>query len=182
MPQEFRDPAESPRASQPADFAEIEAREILSAAVRCFPGNLPLTRVAFENLVLNVCASTVAAAIDEAGAGQGKSAHEILARVYTEIRAMPNPWLALRCFPIVFSLPCGDGESETDLAREFGITKGGVSEVCIRLRERFGVGPGRGMKDDDARESYGRRQLGKRARPPASPWPFRGLFTELRTT
>jgi hypothetical protein len=173
-----RDPAESPRTSIGPDFPEIEARDLLSCAIRAFPGQLPLARAAFEQHVLNVCSADVARAIADAGGGQGRAAHEIVARIVTEVRSMPNPWLALRCLPIVFSLPCGEGETQSDLALEFGLTKGAVSDVCIRLCDRFATEPGRGMKRRAARESYAKRQRGKCARPRPVPWIFSGMLRE----
>lgn len=176
---EFRDPADSPRASEGPDYAAIEARDLLACAIRAFPGSLPLARVLFEKLVIEVCAGQVANALAETGGSQNRTAQEVVARIVTEVRAMPNPYLALRCLPIVFGLPCAD-ESETELALEFGLTKGGVSDVAIRLCDRFGVEPGPAMKRLAARGSYSTRQRGKRARPLPSPWPFRGLFRQLR--
>lgn len=175
-----RDAADSPRACIDPDFAEIEARELLSNAVHTYGGPLPVARQVFERFVLEVCAQSVAVAIEDAGEGS-QDAHQAIAAIIGEVRKMANPWLAMRCLPIVFSLPCGEGESETDIAGDFGLTKGAVSAVCIDLRKRLRVPPGRGMKKDTAREAYRLRQIGKRARPLPSRWPFAGLLRELRT-
>lgn len=170
------DPAESPRASQPADFSTIEARELLSAAVQTFPGNLPMVKVAFESLVLAVCGEAVAQAIDDAGSGgRARNPVEVITMVISEVQTFANPWLAFRCIPIVFRL--GDGElDQTRLAAEFGVTKGDVSAICVKLEERFGLPPGHGMKSAKARRNYAHRQEGKRARPRPQRWPYRGLF------
>lgn len=104
---------------------------------------------------------------------QGRAEHELVNRLLQEVRRCANPYLALRCLPIVFHLPCGD-ETQRDLAREFGLTPGDVSKVCTALQDRFGV-VGRGMRKPETRQKYAERQKGRRARPLAQPYGWRGI-------
>jgi hypothetical protein len=170
----FQDPADSPRASVPPDFALLDARELLASAIHRFPGQLPIARQAFESSVLLVCGEAVAVALAEAGESQ-RSAHDLLPSLIGLVSKFQNPWLAFRCIPIVIGSADAD-KDQTELAAEFAVTKGCVSDICVRLSDQLGLPPGRGMKSRPARKSYAARQTGKRARPLPAPWPHRGLF------
>lgn len=167
------------RASAPPDHALIEARELLAASVAAFPGNLPMAKAMFGRLVLEVAGEAVATGLADAGVGQQRSSHEVVVALIDVVGKFSNPWLALRCLPIAFSMPSAD-EDETQLAAEFGVTKGCVSAICVKICQTFGVPPGRGMKKEKARAAYATRQLGKRARPLPAQWVHRGIFASLR--
>lgn len=172
--------AASPRAVDSPEFALLEAREILDFAIKTAPGNFPVQRQILSALVLAHCAEPVAQAIiDAGGGGQQRGAQEVVVNLIAFVGSFANPWLALRCMSIAFGMPSGN-EDETTLAAEFGVTKACVSNICVGICDKFGIPPGRGMKRPAAREAYARRQTGRRARPPALPWAFSGLFLSLR--
>jgi hypothetical protein len=175
--------ADSPDASQPADLSSLDgplerAAELIADAIRADRA-LPFPRAEFERHAVRVLAAPVAAAVNSAGEPEDHSRAEFVNRLIGEVRAFRDPYLALRCLPIVFNIP-GNGESEQQLADEFGLGRATVSKVCVDLSDRMNVPPGRGMRSPEARRRYSDRQKGKRARPHALPWAFAGMFASIK--
>jgi hypothetical protein len=81
----------------------------------------------------------------------------------------------------VFRLPCDEGESQTDLASEFGLSRADVSKYCVTLTDRLKVPPGRGMRTSETREKYAERQRGKRARPMPIRYGWAGIASAIKT-
>jgi hypothetical protein len=104
---------------------------------------------------------------------------DMVTRVLAEMIDADNPRLQAKCLAFVLGLNLTGGKSETQIAGEEGVGKAAVSKRCILIREAFGLPPARGMKDDDARESYRARQTGKRARPARMEWSFTGFLSNL---
>jgi hypothetical protein len=177
-----RDPAESNAASEAADFIydldlpEDVAKEILQAALTVTGSTLPKLYVP---VVLNLCAGVVA---EHWSATQDNSrgAQEAIARIFAYVTTYKNPILALECIPVVFSLPIGNGESETSIGRRHGLGRAAVSALCVKMKEHFGVIPGRGMRSEKANGVYSDRQRGKVAKPRPLPWGWAGFGARLK--
>lgn len=104
---------------------------------------------------------------------------ELLARLIAEIIDAPNPRVMARSIDFVFELGVCQGMSETKIAELEGVTKAAVSHYCIVLKETHRQGkPARGMKSNNAVESYRDLRLGCSSRQPVSEWPFASTFKQ----
>ena len=184
MPHNPGDIADSPLASEPADLDALDsdldrAAEFLAEIARASPLPKPPE---FERLAVAIFSAPFAAALQVAASADATTGRtEFVAALLGEVNAAKDPYMALRCLPIIFDLPTG-GESEQDIADAFGVGRAAVSALCVDLRERLRVPPGRGMRDDATREKYAARQRGRRAKPLASPWPFAGLMARVKSS
>jgi len=185
---EFRDPAESARASFEPDLAtaidspEDIILEVLSQMSIALP-NTTMSMQWFRQTVASVAVQALRTAHRDGqlaalfdGLTPSRMDLEMVARLLAEFVDADNPRLHAKCMAFVFGL---SEESETQIARSEGIGKAAVSKRCIRIKESMGVPPGRGMKSEAAIVSYRRRQKGKRNRPAAQPWPFTSLLTRI---
>lgn len=177
--------ADSPDCSEPADLSSLDtpedrAAELIAEAVRGDRQPLPCDRGAFEKQAIRILAAPVGAAMQAAETADISGLHtDFVKQMMSEVHAFRDPYLAFRCLPIVFNLPVGN-ETEQDLADEFGFKRATVSNLCVDLRRKLNVPPGRGMRKESICQKYAARQTGVRARPKASPWPFRGLLARVK--
>lgn len=184
---EHRDIAESPLASELPDFDALDsdldrAREFIAEAIARAPfvEGIPRTLLAYN--ACKILAEPFAAALSAAASDDSVLAQtEFVAALLGEVNAAKNPHMALRCLPIIFDLPIG-GESEQDIADDFGVGRAAVSALCIELRRRLRVPPGRGMRSEATCEKYAARQRGRRAKPQPTPWPHRGMMARIKSS
>jgi hypothetical protein len=179
-------PQSSIDAESPVDSWEDEARELIATAIRSVNmASFGLSPQMFERLSFQILVVPIASALVEAANGQinhgRRSEHEMVNGLVNEIRQYPNPYLALRCLPIVLRLPCDKGESQTDLASEFGVSRADVSKYCVTLADRLDAPPGRGMRTAETRIKYAERQMGKRARPRPMRYRWKGTAAAVKT-
>ena len=74
-------------------------------------------------------------------------------RIIAEILESKNARLTTECLALVTGVGFL-GDSETDIARRFKVTRAAVSKRCVELCEKLGLPPARAMKSEKARESY----------------------------
>lgn len=100
----------------------------------------------------------------------------LLSGILGEIIASNTPGLTAHC--AAFALDLGIiSESETEIARRFGVTKGTVSYICRNIVETYCNGnPAHAMKSPEAVRKYARLRKGKCAKQPAPPWEFATSF------
>lgn len=74
-------------------------------------------------------------------------------RIVAEILEAKNARLTTECLALVTGVGFL-GNSETEIARRFNVTRAAVSKRCVELCEKLGLPPARSMKSERARESY----------------------------
>ena len=79
---------------------------------------------------------------------------EAVSRFAVEIKAHKNPLLTLDAFCFAAGSFILDGTSITELAAKHNVTKQALSKRVVQITEALGLGPSRGMKSKQARESY----------------------------
>ena len=177
--------ADSPDCSEPADLSSLDtardrAAELIAEAVRADPILLNSEKRTFETVAIRILATPVGAAMQSAESADLSDLRiAFVQAMMAEVHAFRDSYLAFRCLPIVFNLPVGN-ETEQDLADEFGFKRATVSNLCVDLRRKLNVPPGRGMRKEAICQKYAARQTGVRARPKASPWPFRGMVARVK--
>jgi len=181
-----RDPAKYDEASYVPDMAENDRPEdiIRDAVESVWTGSLPQTKNGFE-AQCTAAAIAILRALKEGGKLDSLMPQEkrqeptlLLSGILGEIIASGTPALTAHC--AAFALDLGIiAESETEIARRFGVTKGTVSYICRNIVETYCNGnPAHAMKSKDAVKKYARLRKGKCAKQPAAPWEFAGAFTE----
>jgi hypothetical protein len=149
-------------------------REVAVEELRELDGKPPQKRVVA--VVVRIAHKGIERAA-EAGVLPGTSEakfNEAQARLIAEAIDASNPKMFLQCIDFVFGHGIMLGVSQTAIAEMHGMTKSTVSNICVGIRERYGVRPSRGMKSLDACESYRVRQTGKRAKPTRENWLLAG--------
>lgn len=87
-----------------------------------------------------------------------RQANRIVRRVIIEILEAKNARLTTECIAFVTGVGFL-GNSETDIAKKFNITRAAVSKRCVELCDKLGLPPSRAMKSEAARESYRKSRL-----------------------
>lgn len=90
-------------------------------------------------------------------------ARECVARVLIELMNHKRPGLQAAAMAIGAGLYATDGKTLTAIAAAHGVTKQALSDRAVKCCQKLGLKPSRGMKSENARESYKAAQL-KRAR------------------
>lgn len=182
-----RDPAEYDEASYMPDMAESDSPEdiIRDAVESVWTGSLPQTKNGFHAQ----CTAAAIAILRALNAGgklssltpapdQAKNEPRslLLSGILAEIIASTTPELTAHC--AAFALDLGIiAQSETDIAKRFGVTKGTVSYICRNIVETYCNGnPSHAMKSPEAVKKYARLRKGKCAKQPAAPWEFAATF------
>lgn len=182
-----QDFAESPLASELPDLDALDsdldrAAEFIAEAIASAPTVEGIPRTLFAYNACKILAAPFAEALSAAAANDGGLAQiEFVAALLGEVNAAKNPHMAMRCLPIIFDLQIG-GESEQDIADDFGVGRAAISALCIELRRRLRVPPGRGMRSLETCEKYAARQRGRRAKPLPTPWPHRGMMARIKSS
>lgn len=114
---------------------------------------------------------------DDNGTSWTPKFREIIARILAEMLDSRNARLLAQCFDYSFGLGLQMGVSEQYIANEHGMTKSNVSKLCVGICERYNIPPSRGMRSPATRETYSRRQKGRRAKPSSEPWKFKTILT-----
>lgn len=170
------------------DTPEDCLKELLANAARRWRGDLPRTLMEFRMVIQLVALEALKQAISEgslAGLFDGleptMTERETCALMLAEIIHDSKPGLQAKCIDFVMQLGIADEKTETQIAASEHVGKAAVSKRCVDLRKTFGLPEVQGMKTDAARESYRKRQTGKRARPPREAWAFTGMLREVFT-
>lgn len=79
---------------------------------------------------------------------------EAVTRFAIAVMAHKNPKLTVTAFAFAAGLYVLEGKSVTELAKELGVTKQALSKRAVLITQELGLPPSRGMKSEQARESY----------------------------
>lgn len=86
-----------------------------------------------------------------------QAVYEGVSRFAAEILCRPNPKLTVTSFAFAANMFINEGKSETQLAKELGVTRAAFSARTVAITKALGLPPSRGMKTEKARESYAER-------------------------
>lgn len=89
----------------------------------------------------------------EAPMPEGERPHEILRRLIGELMSQDHSRLALDCLAVVTGLSY-EGDSMTEIALRYDITRAAVSKRCVELTKALGLNPSRAMRSLAARDAY----------------------------
>lgn len=78
---------------------------------------------------------------------------ERLNHALVEIMDSRNARLTVECLAFVSGIAFL-GDSETEIAKKYGISRAAVSKRCVELTKKLNLLPSRGMKSEAAREAY----------------------------
>lgn len=84
---------------------------------------------------------------------------EGISRFAVEVMNAPDPKLTVKSFAFAAGLYVLEGKSQTDIAKECGVTRAAVSRRVVHITEALGLPPSRGMKSEQSREVYRRKRL-----------------------
>lgn len=181
-----RDPAEYDEASYTPDVAENDRPEdiIRDAIESVWTGSLPQTKNEFGTQC-RTAAIAILRALQAGGklaalmpADNRQAPTLLLAGILGEIIASNNPSLTAHCAAFACDLGL-ISESQTEIAKRFGVTKGAVSYICRQIVETYLEGkPSHAMKSPQAVKRYAAGRKGKCAKQPAQPWEFAKAFSE----
>ena len=163
----------TPDLADEIDTADERFEEILASAWRVSPAQRRALSLAdLREMVTTILSQAQAAGLlqDEASSAYSPRFREALAQILSEIIDAGNARLQAQCLDFAFDLGIQMGISQTAIAEQHGMSKANVSKICVDIRERYGIRPGRGMKSEQACESYRVRQIGKRAKPTREEW------------
>lgn len=79
-------------------------------------------------------------------------------RLVGELLGQDNVRLSVECLALATGISY-TGDSMTDIARRYGVTRAAVSKRCVEFTEALGLPPSRAMRSTKARQSYRRRRL-----------------------
>lgn len=160
MTREFHDPADSIHASHWPDMADaLDGPE--------------------DRLAEAIASGDPAAVADhiraEVRAGVADKIASALMFVLADLDTDDNPALGIQCCLYAINR---NPDSETRIARRFGVTRAAVSKRIVRFCERLALPEARGMKKAEARDTYRLRQKEvARARPRRDgAWRMTSLF------
>ena len=78
---------------------------------------------------------------------------EVIRKFLHELARQRNPSLTIECYMLVTGVAYS-GDSMTDIAKRYGLTRAAVSKRCIELADMLGIHASRAMKSEDARKAY----------------------------
>ena len=89
----------------------------------------------------------------EAPMPEGERPHEIIRRLIGELMSQDHSRLALDCLAVVTGLSY-EGDSMTEIALRYDVTRAAVSKRCVELTKALGLNPSRAMRSLAARDAY----------------------------
>jgi hypothetical protein len=101
-------------------------------------------------------------AASEPSLGAMQEATAMLQILLADIRTESNARLALDCLSVAFGLSAYDGESMTEIAARYSITRAAVSKRCVDITKKLGLPPSRAMRSLHARATYQSAQKKKK--------------------
>ena len=81
-------------------------------------------------------------------------ASEQLALVLLYLAEAPDIRLELYAILFTFGFPCMMGQSQTEIAQRFGLTRAAFSKRCKLVQKKFSIAPARAMKTQAACDNY----------------------------
>ncbi len=100
------------------------------------------------------------------GEVQRRTKHEVAQAVWegvtrfaVEVLQRENPRLTVQSFAFAAGLYVLEGKSETEIAKEHGITRAAVSRRVVEITKSLGLPPSRGMKSAQSRTKYRNARL-----------------------
>ena len=184
-----RDAAEYDEASYTPDMAASDsAADIIRDAVESvWTGSPPQTKDKFVEQCTGAAIAILralneggklASIMPEATGSKRESNSLLLTGILGEIISSTNPALTAYCAAIALDLGIVS-ESQTEIAKRFGVTKGTPSHICRNIVETYCNGnPAHAMKSQEAVKKYSRIRKGKCAKQPAAPWEFANAFSQ----
>jgi len=88
-----------------------------------------------------------------------KDATRILRYLVADLLAEGNTRLTIECLAVALGLSGYNGESMTDIAKRYGVTRAAVSKRCVDITKRLNLLPSRAMRSELARKIYRSSQL-----------------------
>lgn len=79
-------------------------------------------------------------------------------RLVGELMGQDNVRLSVECLALATGISYR-GDSMTDIARRYGVTRAAVSKRCVEFIDALGLAPSRAMRSPQARQSYRRRRM-----------------------
>lgn len=181
-----RDPAEYDEASYLPDVTANDRPEdiIRDAIEEVWSGRPPQTKNEFFNQC-KLAAMAILRGLKDGGKLASLLPTEnrqeptlLLAGILGEIIASSNPALTAHCAAFACELGIV-AESETQIAKRFGVTKATASYICRQIVETYLEGkPAHAMKSPEAVKRYSQNRKGKCAKQPAAPWEFADTFSQ----
>lgn len=99
---------------------------------------------------------------DDVESNQGTPDHEdvlqFIRRLVGELLGQDNVRLSVECLALATGISYL-GDSMTDIARRYGVTRAAVSKRCVEFTDALGLAPSRAMRSTKARQSYRRRRM-----------------------
>ena len=99
---------------------------------------------------------------DDVESNQGTPDHEdvlhFVRRLVGELLGQDNVRLSVECLALATGISYM-GDSMTDIARRYGVTRAAVSKRCVEFTDALGLAPSRAMRSTKARQSYRRRRM-----------------------
>ena len=87
------------------------------------------------------------------------SATRILRYLVADVLSEGNARLTMECLSVALGLSAYDGESMTEIAKRYGVTRAAVSKRCVDITQRLNLLPSRAMRTELARQIYRTSQL-----------------------
>lgn len=82
----------------------------------------------------------------------------LVRRLVGELLSKDNVRLSVECLALTTGIAYL-GDSMTDIARRYGVTRAAVSKRCVEFTDALGLAPSRAMRSTEARQSYRRRRI-----------------------
>lgn len=83
-----------------------------------------------------------------------RDATEILRHLVADVISEANARLTIECLAVALGLSAYNGESMTEIATRYGISRAAVSKRCVDITERLNLLPSRAMRSEKARTTY----------------------------
>lgn len=87
---------------------------------------------------------------------------DTLSKIISIIYDSTDYRLKIATIVMAFGLPLFMGRSQTDVAKNHGVTKQALSKSIKKMQKAFGLSPTRGQKSQEACEKYRQIQLNKK--------------------
>jgi hypothetical protein len=83
-----------------------------------------------------------------------RDATEILRHLVADVISEGNARLTVECLAVALGLSAYNGESMTEIATRYGISRAAVSKRCVDITNRLNLQPSRAMRSEMARKTY----------------------------
>jgi hypothetical protein len=180
-----------PDSIPPEEISEDLADVIRDVIARSFPVCFPLPRTVSEFKSFAVRILTDPEVLEALGASGGSGRgnvneheRETVARLVSEFIEAENPRMLAQCYDLAFRLGLQMGITQDAIAEQHGVTKAAVSKTYRRILGEYSLPPARGMKSNEAVETYREREKEKhrKRREEHRPWSFASDFLTAFTT